>query len=726
MHYLDNLNPNQDKAVRTIDGPLLVVAGAGSGKTRVLTSRIANIVNHGTSMYNILAVTFTNKAAAEMKERVSHYLGPASRTMWISTFHSMSVRILRVHADKLGYTNSFTIIDDYQRKKIIKEIITNKLKKDATKFKPQAISSYISNIKYNMPLDDGPIARLAEEVYPLYQKNLKSNNAMDFQDLLINTYKLFNKFPDVLESYQDKFKYILIDEYQDTNETQYKIVNLLASKHKNIFIVGDEDQSIYSFRGACSPDNFNSFKSKYNPEVIKLEENYRSTKNILGAANSLIINNSERMDKNLYTSKPEGPKVTIAKRIDGSSEAEYVVEKINILKSQGLPLKNIAILYRKNALSRIFEEKLNASQVNYKIYGSLGFFDRLEVKDMLAYIKLTLTPEDNFSFERVVNKPKRSIGGTTIDKMKAIAEHNDAPLFAVAANAAEFLPTRTATSLTTFVAIINNLRSIIEEYSFIDFFEKVLFKSGYITQFNRELQEDKDRLENIQELKNTIIEHISKNEKEVEGYTELNNRDKLLKVVDDIMLASNPDEDENVDAVNLMTVHSSKGLEFPVVFMVGTEDGVFPSMLAQMNGEIDEERRLAYVAITRAKEKLFITYARSRTQYGKTQYNEKSIFIDEINSAFTVNEDEYRNAQTATRPKINIRTKPLETRRADNDTTKENYHSSPVDIKEGDRVMHTIFGEGMVVDITADPKIKIAFKEGIKTLNKSHKAITKL
>ncbi|MEW9051625.1 MAG: DNA helicase PcrA [Neobacillus sp.] len=631
---LNGLNPEQQNAVKATDGPLLLMAGAGSGKTRVLTHRIAYlIVEKRVNPYNILAITFTNKAAREMRERISKMMGGVADEIWISTFHSMCVRILRRDIDRMGYNRNFTILDTGDQQSVVKGILKEK-NIDPKKYDPRAILGSISSAK-NELIDPEEYAKTAggyfeqvvSDVYEEYQKRLRKNQALDFDDLIMMTIQLFKRVPEVLEYYQRKFQYIHVDEYQDTNRAQYLLVKLLANRFQNLCVVGDSDQSIYRWRGADIA-NILSFEKDYpNATVILLEQNYRSTKRILLAANKVIENNMNRKAKNLWTENPEGNKLVYYRADSEQGEAQFVAGKIKELTRNGnCKLDDIAILYRTNAQSRVMEEVLLKSNIEYTIVGGTKFYDRKEIKDMLAYLRLISNPDDDISLQRIINVPKRGIGSSSVDKMANFAAMHDISIFQ-ALDSVELmgLSPKITKSAREFSDLIRNYTQMQEFLSVTELVEAILEKSGYTEMLKAEKSlEAQSRLENLDELLSVTksFEESSEDRSLVAFLTDL----ALVADIDSL------DEDgEKADSITLMTLHSAKGLEFPVVFLIGLEEGVFPHSRSLMEeAEMEEERRLAYVGITRAEQTLFITNAQMRTLFGRTNMNPASRFIKEI------------------------------------------------------------------------------------------------
>lgn len=634
---LSGLNKMQQEAVKTTDGPLLIMAGAGSGKTRVLTHRIAYLMaEKRVAPWNILAITFTNKAAREMKERVEKILGPGADDIWISTFHSMCVRILRRDIDRIGINRNFSILDTSDQLSVIKGILKER-NIDPKKFDPRSILGSISSAKNELIEPEeyektagGFFEQVVSDVYKDYQKKLRKNQSLDFDDLIMTTIILFDRVPEVLEYYQRKFQYIHVDEYQDTNRAQYLLVKKMAQRFENICVVGDSDQSIYRWRGADIA-NILSFEKDYpNASVILLEQNYRSTKRILNAANEVIQNNSNRKPKNLWTENDEGAKISYFRGDNEFGEGQFVAGKIRELVGSGKrSFSDIAILYRTNAQSRVIEETLMKANINYNIVGGTKFYDRKEIKDILAYLRLVANPDDDISFARIVNVPKRGVGATSVDKIAAYADMNGMSLFE-ALGQVDFigLSARAANALDEFRQTIENLTNMQEYLSVTELTEEILEKTEYREMLKAEKSlEAQSRLENIDEFLSVTknFEQQSEDKSLVAFLTD------LALIADIDQLDQKEEETGSQDAVILMTLHAAKGLEFPVVFLMGLEEGVFPHSRSLMEeAEMEEERRLAYVGITRAEEELYLTNARMRTLFGRTNMNPESRFIAEI------------------------------------------------------------------------------------------------
>lgn len=631
-NLLKNLNKEQKEAVFNTEGPLLVFAGAGSGKTRVLTYRIAYLIEEkGVYPSNILAITFTNKAANEMKERVQSLLN-CSYDMWVSTFHSACVRILRMETEALeGYKKNFIIFDGNDQEKLIKECL-KELNYNEKNFPPREILSAISNAKDQLM---GPAKfkdrygrdfRLKKigDIYTLYQKKLKANNAMDFDDILFNTVKLFENNEDILRKYQHKFKYIMVDEYQDTNNCQYKLVNLLAKEHGNLCVVGDDDQSIYSWRGADIRNILNFEKDFPNAKVIKLEQNYRSTQTILDAANNVIKNNRGRKSKRLWTEKGGGVPIVYYKAFNERDEADFIIGEIDRLTFSDMKsLKDFAILYRTNAQSRVIEELCMARGIPYKIVGGHRFYERKEVKDVMAYLRVLQDPEGDISLKRIINVPKRGVGKATTEALEKYARDNGDSLYGalLSIDSVDGIGKKAKNNIKEFVSLMAELMTIAEKGKASEIIEEVIERSGYLKELEGGDEEDKGRADNIKELVSAAIEYENKNEDS-----------SLLGFLENLALMSDIDGlDEGRDGITLMTLHSAKGLEYPVVFISGMEDGLFPSLRSTFDDyRLEEERRLMYVGITRAKEKLYFTSAFERTLFGNTSYTMDSRFLKEI------------------------------------------------------------------------------------------------
>ena len=632
---LEGMNDRQKEAVQHTQGPLLIMAGAGSGKTRVLTHRMAYILaEEEVHPWNILAITFTNKAAREMKERVSQLVGPQAEDMWVSTFHSMCVRILRRDIEILGYQRSFTICDPSEQQTSMKRIL-KKLDIDSEKYDYRMILNRISQAKND--LEDveefnkkytGYVEQIIGKCYREYQKELAKSMTLDFDDLIMLTVQLFQKHPETLQYYQQKFQYIHVDEYQDTNHAQYRLVTMLAKKFKNICVVGDADQSIYGWRGADMSNILEFEKDYQNAKVVLLEQNYRSTKTILQAANHVIENNVNRKVKKLWTENEEGQAITYYRAQSEQDEGRYVLSQIQSLLRDGYHYNDFAILYRTNAQSRVMEENLLKSNIPFRLVGGQRFFERLEIKDLLAYLRLIVNPQDDLSFRRIVNSPKRGIGATSLAKLSDFAEvYQFSLLEASLQTTLSPLSGKAAKALEKFATTIEELRKMQEFLSISEFVEQVIEKTGYLTSLEQQHTMEADaRIENIQEFISVAKQF------EQDRLEEESEESPLLQFLTDLSLVSDVDSDDGDGRmVTLMTLHAAKGLEFPVVFIIGLEEGIFPSSRSIMeHDDVEEERRLAYVGITRAEQKLFLTNAYSRLLYGRTQTNRPSRFVLEI------------------------------------------------------------------------------------------------
>ena len=735
-HLLDKMNPQQKEAILTTEGPLLVMAGAGSGKTRVLTHRIAYLMSEKqVSPYNILAITFTNKAAREMKERVEKLIGERGKDVWISTFHSMCVRILRRDIDLIGYDLNFGILDDADQLSVIKTVMED-LNLDPKRQSPKYFLSQISNAKNELKTPSDLNKEFENEdvirVYEKYQQTLFKNNRVDFDDLLMLTVHLFEKHPEVLSFYQNKFQYIHIDEYQDTNHAQYKIVTLLAEKFRNICVVGDSDQSIYSWRGA-NIENILSFESDYpDASVVLLEQNYRSKQMILNAANDVIRNNSGRRDKQLWSDRGEGEVIEYHRAADGDVEATYIVDKIAYMRRDTYDYHDFAVLYRTNSQSRAIEQALLRQNIPYRLVGGQSYFKRKEIKDLMAYLRLICNPDDDLSFVRVVNEPKRGIGAASIDKLSQFAAESELSLMASIQDATGVVAKATLNKLMDFKTMIYMLRAQIEDHSLASFIDLVLSQTGYLEMLENENTIEADsRIDNLGEFKSMAtqfeevdLDEILAEEESEERAEHLPTMTKLIILLNDLMLQTDTETEEeaNESKVTLMTIHAAKGLEFPVVFICGFEDGIFPlrSAIEQGADDLEEERRLAYVAITRAEDILFITNAQSRYQYGMRSANPESMFIKEIS-------DRYLNKtgiESCPRPSFTLQ-EALQSK-APKRQIKTVSLNSDSSWASGDKVEHDTFGEGVVVGVKGEV-ISIAFSapHGIKKLMGSHPALKK-
>ena len=733
MSIYDTLNPPQQEAVFHTEGPLLILAGAGSGKTRVLTHRIAHLIaDKGVNPFNILAITFTNKAAQEMRERVDKLTGADGMSVWVATFHSTCVRILRRYIDRLGYDNRFTIYDSDDQKTLMKEIC-RKLNIDTKKYKERSLLAQISHAKDEMITPDememnagGDFnQKKVAQVYREYQAALKSNNALDFDDLLVKTVELFQNCGDVLESYQEKFRYIMVDEYQDTNTVQFKFVSLLAARYGNLCVVGDDDQSIYKFRGA-NIGNILGFERVFpDAKVIRLEQNYRSTKNILNAANEVIANNAARKEKRLWTENPEGEKLHFRQFMNGFEEAEYVIGDIAKKKREHLAdYRECAILYRTNAQSRLFEEKCLKANIPNKIVGGINFYARKEIKDLLCYLKTIDNSADDLAVRRILNVPKRGIGATTVGRVQDYADYMNVSFYD-ALRVAEEVPSigRSLNKIEGFVTFIQSLKSKAQAYSVTEILEEVIDLTGYVDELKAEdTEESRARIENIDEL-------ISKTVSYEEAMKAEGREATLSGFLEEIALIADIDTvDPDQDYVLLMTLHSAKGLEFPYVYLAGMEDGMFPSSMCIFSDDptdMEEERRLCYVGITRAMKELTLTSARQRLVRGETQYNKVSRFVREIPRELvelgTTIQEHKPSMQETPSPKNSymqmrqtFRAKPFEAQNFK--VTK----AASLDYGVGDTVRHIKFGVGIVRDIVEggrDYEVTVDFdKVGVKKM----------
>lgn len=692
---LEYLNDRQKEAVLYGDGPLLILAGAGSGKTSVLTKRVAYLIKErNVSPKNIVAITFTNKAAKEMKERIIKEVGKEGYDIQISTFHSFGLRIIKENFEKLGYEKNFTIIDSDDSLTVVKKIL-KEMGIDSTRFNPKFIKNQISSCKNEMVtpekyknLVNDELSDITYKVYKKYQDTLLRNNSLDFDDLLIKPIELFNKYKEVLENYQELFKYVFIDEYQDTNEAQYILSKMISAKHKNICVVGDDAQSIYSWRGANFKNILNFEKDYKNAKVILLEQNYRSTKTILNAANSVIKNNINKKDKNLWTDNSLGEKIKYVRTNDEKDEASYVTREIRNLVNNGVSLDDIAVLYRTNAQSRTIEEGFLNSNIPYKIVGSFAFYSRKEIKDLLAYLKLIYNTKDDVSLMRIINYPKRKIGAKTIENLSMDAVLNGTSMFDVISSGKEL----------EFKKLILEMKEKSEVLSLTETIDMVLDKSGIKSELESEHTLEADiRLENLNEFKS-----ITKTFEEESGIASLEDFLNEVSLVSDV----NDQKNDNSPKVTLMTIHAVKGLEYKYVFVIGMEENIFPHVNScEEDGGIEEERRLCYVAITRAKEKLYLVNALRRMLYGKTSVNMPSRFINEIDKDLI---------DAPEKKMVNMKFNKKEAFNDDNG------------LKTGDNVIHDIYGPGVVVNV--DKSIAtIAFKgQGIKKLMKNHKSIKKV
>ena len=738
MSDLELLNREQQEAVLHVDGPLLILAGAGSGKTRVLTYRIAHLIDKcGVNPWNILAITFTNKAAGEMRERVDKIVGYGSESIWVSTFHSTCVRILRRYIDRLGYDTNFTIYDTEDQKTVMKSVC-QKLQLDSKLYKERMLLNVISHAKdeYISPNEflleakgDFRQEKIAQ-AYVEYQKELKKNNALDFDDLLVKTVELFQSCPDVLEYYQNRFRYIMVDEYQDTNTVQFKFISTLARQYRNLCVVGDDDQSIYKFRGANIRNILDFEKVFPDAKVVKLEQNYRSTQNILNAANGVIANNRGRKEKALWTENEQGEPILFQQFQNGYEEAEYVSGEISKKVRKGeAEYQNFAVLYRTNAQSRLFEEKFLYANIPYKIVGGVNFYSRKEIKDILAYLKTIDNGKDELAVRRIINVPKRGIGNVTLAKVQAYADSRDISFFEALEEAGEIPGLgKAALKIQPFVHLIHEMRLSLADMSMQDLIQAILDKTGYAEDLkNEDTDESEARLENIDEFINKAVTYE-------EGAEEPN----LSGFLEEVALVADIDSVEDGDnRVLLMTLHSAKGLEFPYVYLAGMEDGLFPSYMSiaadDPTEEIEEERRLCYVGITRAMKELTITCARCRMVRGETQYNNVSRFVREIPSELLA-----RKSVMPREPK-----KPEVPQNTSYQKAKEAFRTKTFDPQQfkvvkadkldytvGDQVSHVKFGKGTVLEITEggrDYEVKVDFERfGVKKMFASFAKLKKV
>lgn len=732
MGIYDTLNEQQQEAVFCTEGPLLLLAGAGSGKTRVLTHRIAYLMDQGVNPYHIMAITFTNKAAKEMRERVDDLVGFGAEHIWVSTFHSTCVRILRRHIDKLGYGNSFTIYDADDQKSLIKQIC--KQYKIDTKMMPERkIINEISSAKdeFMTPSEyetrhqyDFKKKKIAQ-IYKEYQKQLKTNNALDFDDLIFKTVELFQFHPEVLDYYQERFRYIMVDEYQDTNTIQFQLVSMLARKYQNLCVVGDDDQSIYKFRGA-NVKNILNFENVFPEAVtIKLEQNYRSTKNILNAANEVIKHNKGRKTKKLWTENEEGDLIEFHQYGTEYEEARKIIHEIEDLSKEGYDYKNMAILYRTNAQSRVFEESFMIKNIPYRIVGGTNFYQRKEVKDILSYLKVVDNGLDDLAVRRIINVPRRGIGAATIEKINVYAvEHNVSFLDACFSSDSIDTLGNAKKKINGFADLIREFRRKMQEGSLEELFKYITDETGYIANLKaEETEEAEGRIENINELLNKVVTY----EQEAEEAS-------LSELLEEIALVADIDNLEDSDnRVVLMTLHSAKGLEFPYVFICGMEDGIFPSYMTVMSeddDDMEEERRLCYVGITRAKKKLYLSAAKRRMMQGRTQFNKVSRFIDEIPEQLLqldtgVNFKEKRPDKALfSSNRSNRFRKPYQAK----SFTSTKMDTLPYDV--GDMVKHIKFGKGKVLEIVSggrDYEVTVDFeKAGVKKMFASFAKLKKV
>ncbi|RRH12503.1 DUF3553 domain-containing protein [Clostridioides difficile] len=746
---LDTLNPAQREAVEKTEGPVLILAGAGSGKTKVLTTRIAYLIeDKGVQAPNILAITFTNKAANEMRERVEQNIGPETKDMWISTFHSCCVRILRKDINKIGYNRSFVIYDSADQVTLVKDCLKELNLSDKV-FEPKAVISAISGAKdklytpkqfKDINMADNRMVKIAD-IYALYQDRLKRNSALDFDDLMLKTVELFKANDEVLAYYRSRFRYIMVDEYQDTSKAQYELIKLLAREHQNICVVGDDDQSIYGWRGA-DIRNILEFEKDYdNVHVVKLEQNYRSTQVILDAANKVISNNIERKRKKLWSEKKEGELIKIQLTGSEIEEADFIADSIaQIARKENRPYKDFAVLYRANAQARPVEDALNRSQIPYNIYGGTKFYERKEIKDLLAYLRVIQNPQDDISIKRIINVPRRGIGLRTIEKIEDRANLKQESIYSVLIDIEtnSDISTKARASISGFVDIIGTLRTIKEVYPVSKLIEKVLDTTGYMDELvdirnknEKDLtgkgEEAQDRIDNLREFISIALEFESSNDDTYE------NKD-LETFLTSIALTSESNDEEDNDRVSLMTIHTSKGLEFPVVFLTGMEEGLFPisrAIKSMSDSQIEEERRLCYVGITRAKEELYMSLTEKRTLYGKTNVAIASRFMEElpeecierlykVKKELSYSKASYNMLDKYTKKYMSTISKSKVADKVNATIKDSNKETNPDDIKLGSKVHHPKFGVGTVVSIIGTD-VTIAFdQQGIKKINKEY------
>lgn len=741
---LKGMNPRQAEAVQLTEGPLLIMAGAGSGKTRVLTHRIAYLIEEkGVNPWNILAITFTNKAAKEMKERVINLMEAGGEDVWISTFHSMCVRILRRDVDHIGYSKNFTIIDSSEQLTLMKRVVKEQ-NIDPKKYDPRSILGAISNAKNELLTVAAYSARqgsLFEDIvarcYDLYQKELRRNQCLDFDDLIMLTIRLFQDNPEILQYYQRKFHYIHVDEYQDTNHAQYTLVNLLAAGFRNLCVVGDADQSIYGWRGADMQNILDFEKDYSDAQTILLEQNYRSTKNILSAANQVIGHNQNRKEKKLWTENDQGDKITYYRGDSERDEGRFIVSEIQRLqREQQRKYGDFAVLYRTNAQSRVVEETFLKANIPYKMVGGHKFYDRKEIKDILAYLQVIANPADSLSLLRIINVPKRGVGAGSIEKLQSFAALHDFSLLEAGQNVAlSSLKGKAATEIEKLAQSLADFNQMIPYLSVTELTREVLEKTGYEDELKRQNNlESQNRLENLEEFLSVTMEFDKTYETQPEEEQEAP-EDKLTIFLNDLALLSDVDSyEEEASEVTLMTLHAAKGLEFPVVFLVGMEEGVFPLSRAMMEeAELEEERRLAYVGITRAEEALYLTNALSRTLYGKTQYNRPSRFVSEIESELLQGKGNGAPGEKKA-PAATFAPKVFKPQYKQPVTTgvpgKKETSAAGVTWKVGDKVEHKKWGQGTVVRVGGSQKdleLDVAFpSQGIKRLLAAFAPITKV
>ena len=728
---LENLNKQQQEAARHGEGPLLILAGAGSGKTSTMTHRIAQLVESGIRPYHILAVTFTNKAAREMRERVEDLIGD-TRGMWIMTFHAMCLRMLRMNPEIVGYDPSFVIYDTTDQKTLVKNIM-KELGISEKEHKPQYFLTVISHCKEKEMTPDAYLkeneghdyrAKLIWQVYSEYQEQLLKNNAMDFDDILWNCLRMFQLDEEVLLKYQERFQYIMVDEYQDTNHIQYELIRFLADRHHNLCVVGDDDQCIYQWRGADITNILDFQKDFPEAKVIKLEQNYRSKGNILAAAHSVIRNNRERMSKKLWTQAESGEKIRYYRAENDHDEANYVARQIDQLHRKGRPLTDFAILYRTNAQSRLFEQSLTYQGIPYRVLSGMRYYDRKEIKDVMAYMRLVVNPQDDLSFLRIINEPKRGMGAKTVEKIRAFASVRGQSMLQALQDpeVLDTLPGRAYDKVRDMVEILTKCRDNRDDLTVSYIYDRILEGTGYLQALQESnTVEAESRLDNVMDFKTVIAD----DERGAENPT-------VEEFMEQLTLAAEVDNyDESQDTVTLMTMHSAKGLEFPVVFMPGLEDGLFPGNKAFDSEQgMEEERRLCYVGMTRAKELLYLTSAEERTRYGRTEYTRESQFLREVDSKLLTGDAVYKKKTGSS--SLGVPTgsldgyarepyrpyKPYDALKQAQKDTVSRPSVSGTELKPGDKVKHIKFGEGLVIDAN-DKVVTVAFRsEGIKKLAK--------
>ncbi|MGN8763314.1 ATP-dependent helicase [Hornefia butyriciproducens] len=722
----ENLNSRQQEAVRQLEGPLLILAGAGSGKTSTMTHRIAHMLEEGISPYSILAVTFTNKAAREMRERVEELAGDRAGSMWIMTFHAMCLRVLRVYPEEAGYEPNFVIYDGTDQKTLVKNILKENGISDR-EFAPQYLLAVISDQKekgvdpeqYRETMENNYKTKAIYLVYREYQKRLRQNNAMDFDDILLNTVKLFERNEEILLRYQERFQYIMVDEYQDTNHIQYRLIRQLADRHRNLCVVGDDDQCIYQWRGA-DIRNILDFESDF-PEakVIKLEQNYRSKGNILDAAYSVIRNNRGRKSKRLWTDRDSGEKLRYYRADNDHEEAAYVARQIGHMNRSGRPLTDFAILYRTNAQSRLFESALSREGIPYRVLSGMRYYDRKEIKDIMCYMRLVVNPKDDLSMRRIVNEPKRGMGDKTVEKVMGFAAVKNKSLLEALSDpeVQDTLPGKAYDRVRELTDCLNLCRQERTNLKVSDIYDRLLTKTGYLPALEETgTVEAEGRIENLMEFKSVIYDY----EKGTENPT-------IEEFMEQLTLAAEVDNyDEHQDTVTLMTMHSAKGLEFPVVFLPGLEDGLFPGNKAFDDPSgMEEERRLCYVGMTRAKELLFLSSAEERTRYGRTEYTRESQFLRELDRRLVEGDAVYQRktgdsslgVSTGSRDGYAAKPyKPFDALKYARYSTRQNAMKNTESFAPGDRVSHGKFGEGMVLEAT-DTIVTVAFDgAGVKKL----------